>query len=195
MVTDSSSNVMRSLIQPRTALAALLIPISCAMTEPMEGAQDNSAESNTAHAVHALTSPFPIDPRKSLSVTDTDVVSEFTLEEVLEQLVDQANVPGLTPTAVFQQMFDTYRKSSEGLNPSLGPHCDDVLSSTPPPAEDDGIDEPFDGSINGWLPGRFVPGILGRASRGGPVPGIFIRASLAGDDLLPVRARGVGVRR
>ncbi|WP_437678175.1 hypothetical protein [Sorangium sp. So ce131] len=113
----------------------------------MDGEPDTLAESAVVEGAQALT--FTIDPRKSLSVTDTDIVAEFALEDVLQQLVDQANVPGLTPTKLFKQMFDTYRKSSEGLSPSLGPHCDDVVLTNPPPSTP-GVQEPRDGSINGW---------------------------------------------
>ncbi|WP_437752126.1 hypothetical protein [Sorangium sp. So ce1389] len=142
----------------RAALLALALPtISCAASDPMDGAPDDVAEATGADA-QALTSPFPIDRRKSLIVTDTDIVSEFTLEDVLQQLVDQANVPGLTPLQLFRQMFDTYRKAGEGLSPSLGPHCDDVVLSNPPPAPKgpppivlEGLmTESRDGSINGF---------------------------------------------
>ncbi|WP_437685514.1 hypothetical protein [Sorangium sp. So ce176] len=111
----------------------------------MDGAHDDVVEAVGADA-QALT--FPIDPRKSLIVTDTDIVSGFTLEGVLQQLVDQANVPGLTPELMFRQMFDTYRKASEGF--ALGPHCDDVVLPDFPATMDGIFTERFDGSINGF---------------------------------------------
>ncbi|WP_234023427.1 hypothetical protein [Sorangium cellulosum] len=130
------------------ALLALALPtVSCASADPVDGEPDTLAES-VGEGAQALT--FAIDPRKSLSVTDTDIVAEFALEDVLQHFIDQTNDPGLTPTLLFKQMFDTYRKQSEGLSPSLGPHCDDVPNSTPPLPEPDGLAEPFDGSINGW---------------------------------------------
>ncbi|WP_437805823.1 hypothetical protein [Sorangium sp. So ce1078] len=138
----------------RAALFALALPtVSCAANDPMAGEADDVAEVVGADA-QALT--FPIDPRKSLVVTDTDIVSEFTLEAVLQQLVDQANVPGLTPLQVFRQLFDTYRKADEGL--ALGPHCDDVVLSNPPPPTQGIFTESFDGSINGFpvICSRFV---------------------------------------
>ncbi|WP_437933279.1 hypothetical protein [Sorangium sp. So ce341] len=130
----------------RAALFALALPtVSCAAGDPMEGEPDDVAEAVGADA-QALT--FPIDPRKSLVVTDTDIVSAFTLKDVLQQLVDQADIPGLTPLQVFRQMFDTYRKAGEGL--ALGPHCDDVVLSNPPPPTQGIFTESFDGSINGF---------------------------------------------
>ncbi|WP_272825960.1 hypothetical protein [Sorangium sp. Soce836] len=130
----------------RAALLALALPtVSCAAGDPMDGEPDGVAEAVGADA-QALT--FPLDPRKSLVVTDTDIVSAFTLQDVLQQLVDQADVPGLTPLQVFRQMFDTYRKADEGL--ALGPHCDDVVLSNPPPPTQGIFTESFDGSINGF---------------------------------------------
>ncbi|MGK3961151.1 hypothetical protein WMF38_49870 [Sorangium sp. So ce118] len=132
----------------RAALLALVLPtISCAASDPMDGVPDDGAEATGADA-QALTSPFPIDPRKSLIVTDTDIVSGFTLENVLQRLVDQADVPGLTPELMFRQMFDTYRKADEGF--ALGPHCDDVVLPNFPATIDGIFTERFDGSINGF---------------------------------------------
>jgi hypothetical protein len=68
----------------------------------------------------ALLPAYPIDVRKSILVTDTDIVSQFTLFDVLNQLVTQANVPGLTPLGLFQQMFDT-ENAAPGF--TSGPHC------------------------------------------------------------------------
>ncbi|WP_437730390.1 hypothetical protein [Sorangium sp. So ce1335] len=132
----------------RAALLALAIPtVSCAASDPMDDAHGDVAEAVGADA-QALTSPFSIDPRKSLIVTDTDIVSGFTLEGVLQRLVDHADVPGLTPELMFRQMFDTYRKASEGL--ALGPHCDDVVLPGFPATVDGIFTERFDGSINGF---------------------------------------------
>ncbi len=117
------------------ALLLLALPtVSCAANDPMDHETADVAEAVDAEA-QALTSPFPIDPRKSLVVTDTDIVSAFTLKDVMQRFVSQANVPGLTPLLLFRQMFDTYRKAGEGL--ALGPHCDDVVLSNPPPPPKD----------------------------------------------------------
>jgi len=127
----------KSTVAPGVVLAGLsLIAISCVVTDPADSTGNTGhGELTRGEAVQAITSPFAIDPRKSIIVTDSDIVSVFTLKDVLQQLVNQAAVPGLTPLVVFRQFLDDGRqKPSLGL----GPHCDD--------AELPGAT----GSINGW---------------------------------------------
>jgi hypothetical protein len=66
-----------------------------------------------------------VDPRRSLFVTEIDVVQQaFSLEEVLTKLASDSGVPGLGPDDLWQQWWDT-----QNLAPSLdlGEHCDDVV--------------------------------------------------------------------
>ena len=68
-----------------------------------------------------------VDPRRSLFVTELDVVqSAFSLEEVLAKLASDSGIPGLRPDDLWQQWWDT-----ENLSPGLGlgPNCDDVVDS------------------------------------------------------------------
>jgi hypothetical protein len=105
----------------------------------------------------ALSPSFPIIPRKSVLITDVDIVSQFTLFDVMNQLVTQAAVPGLTPLRLFQQMFDT-EQPAPGVGP--GPHCvPDALDTAAFPVIPDlagtglladGTPGPTSGSINGW---------------------------------------------
>ncbi|MGK3981602.1 hypothetical protein WME99_01095 [Sorangium sp. So ce136] len=114
-------------------LASLaLLPVACADLGP-DGEPADALEGEVASAAQALT--FPINERQSLVVTDTEVVAAFTLEDVLQQLITQAGVPGLTPLQLFQQFMDTNRTDADGL--TTGPHCDDVVIGS-------------SGSINGW---------------------------------------------
>ncbi|WP_279636994.1 hypothetical protein, partial [Corallococcus llansteffanensis] len=55
----------------------------------------------------ARTALLPLDLRRSLVVTEQAIVSTFTLKEVLDQLVAQGNVPGLTSLQLFRQLWDT----------------------------------------------------------------------------------------
>ena len=48
-----------------------------------------------------------IEPRRSLVVTEESMLAGFSLERVLDQLVEQSEVPGLTSLALFQQWWDT----------------------------------------------------------------------------------------
>ncbi len=145
-IPSSSGPLSCSSVEPRSAgafrrarnialTAFVLLSASCAINGPMDGDPDALREDEIDSTAQELGPPFTIDPRKSIIVTDTDIVSSFSLKDVLQQLITQAGVPGLTPLTVFKQFMDTGRqKPSLGL----GPHCDDVVvpGST--------------GSINGW---------------------------------------------
>lgn len=48
-----------------------------------------------------------VDPRSSLIVTDDVIVRNFPLLKVMQQLVTQSAVPGLTPLALFQNWWST----------------------------------------------------------------------------------------
>ncbi|KYG03854.1 hypothetical protein BE21_49760 [Sorangium cellulosum] len=163
---SSSSISMRSRSVPgsagawwrarHAALAALaLLPAACSDFAPGDGELDDAsalldaAEADLGEAAEALSLPFPIEPLKSLTVTEVDIVSQFSLKDVLQQLVTQSGVPGLTPLTLFQRFMDTYR-AAPGLYPSV-PHCDSVAANPndvfPPPQPGD---TPSPGSINGW---------------------------------------------
>ncbi len=78
---------------------------------------DSSSDPVTAAAV-------VIDPRKSLLVTDQVILSGFTFKGVMDQLVAQSGVTGLTSLALFHQWWDT-ENAGPGLG--LGAHCNDQL--------------------------------------------------------------------
>lgn len=63
-----------------------------------------------------------IDSTRSLAVTDQNILNLFTFQELMDQLVAQAGIPGLTRLQLFQQWWDTER-AAPGLG--LGPHCTD----------------------------------------------------------------------
>jgi hypothetical protein len=65
-----------------------------------------------------------IDARRSLAVTEQPILERFSFERVMNRLVAQSRIPGLTATQLFQQWWDTQNASS---NRSDGPHCDDVV--------------------------------------------------------------------
>ena len=71
-----------------------------------------------------------LDARRSLAVTETAILSRFTLQEVLDRLVAQSGVPGLTSLQLFRQLWDT---QNVGPGLGLGPHCDDQRSATGQP--------------------------------------------------------------
>jgi hypothetical protein len=63
-----------------------------------------------------------LDPRRSLAVTDQAILARFPLQRVLDQLVSQSRVRGLTSLKLFQQWWDIMNPSP-GLG--QGPHCND----------------------------------------------------------------------
>jgi hypothetical protein len=65
-----------------------------------------------------------IDPRRSLAVTDQPILTRFSLKRVLDQLVADSNVAGLTSLQLFQQWWDVFNPKP-GLG--RGPHCDDTV--------------------------------------------------------------------
>ena len=67
--------------------------------------------------------PIPdVDPRRSIFVTEVDVVQNaISLEEVLSQLASESGIAGLEPIDLWQQWWDT-QNTSPGLG--LGVHCD-----------------------------------------------------------------------
>ena len=70
--------------------------------------------------------PQTIDPRRSLVVTEQSILSRFAFERVMNQLVAQSGVPGLTPLNLFRQWWDT---QNPGPGLGLGPHCNDEVNS------------------------------------------------------------------
>lgn len=65
---------------------------------------------------------FPIDPRRSLAVTDAAILSQIKLKNVLAKLAAQGGVAGVGAPQLFQQLWDT-QNPSPGL--TSGPHCTD----------------------------------------------------------------------
>lgn len=68
-----------------------------------------------------------VDPRRSLVVTEQPILERFPLQRVLDQLVAQSGVRGLTSLTLFQQWWDT---QNPGPGLGLGPHCDDEKNAT-----------------------------------------------------------------
>ncbi|GMU05624.1 hypothetical protein ASNO1_18770 [Corallococcus caeni] len=72
-----------------------------------------------------------LDSRRSLAVTEQAIVSTFTLKQVMDQLVAQSGVPGLTSLQLFRQLWDT-QNPKPGLG--LGGHCNDQVDGSGNPA-------------------------------------------------------------
>ncbi|NTX60722.1 hypothetical protein HUA74_08625 [Myxococcus sp. CA051A] len=66
---------------------------------------------------------------RSLIVTETAIVNNFSMREVFDQLAAQSGVAGLTGLAIYRQLWDT-QNARPGLN--QGQHCNDLTSSGQP---------------------------------------------------------------
>lgn len=70
-----------------------------------------------------------IEVRRSLVATEIPILERFPLSRVMNALATQSGVPGLTGTALFQQLWDT-----QNAGPSLyaGAHCNDQTEAGSP---------------------------------------------------------------
>lgn len=64
-----------------------------------------------------------VHPRRSLIVTDEVILNRFPFVRIMDTLVAQSGVPGLTSLQLFQEWWDTARPAP-GLGLG-GPHCSD----------------------------------------------------------------------
>jgi hypothetical protein len=72
---------------------------------------------------------WTIDPRRSLVVTEEAILARFPFARVMDQLVAQSGVAGLTSLELFQQWWDTQNPGGTLPNPELAPHCDDTVDA------------------------------------------------------------------
>ena len=111
----------------RHLLAALLAALLA--SGPALAQQSVSARS--AELVCTAAAP-DIDPRRSIFVTELDVVqSAISLEDVMGKLVADSPDPSLTPDLLWAQWWDT-QNPAPGLG--LGANCDDQLDAQGDPA-------------------------------------------------------------
>ena len=107
-----------------------------------------------------------VDVRRSLVVTEQPILERFSFQRVLDQLVAQSGVAGLTSLELFHQWWDT---QNPGPGLGLGAHCNDALDAggqpvlnsypyncRPTPAEGgEASGDPFANPGNN--PGAYVP--------------------------------------
>lgn len=102
-----------------------LILASMIATAPV-GAQ------STANAPVCRPLPVDIDPRRSLFVTELDVLEQaISLEDVLDALANDIGNPAVGPDTLWRQLWDT-QNEAPGLG--FGFHCDDQVDSSGTPA-------------------------------------------------------------
>ena len=69
-----------------------------------------------------------VEPRRSLFVTELEVLQHFELEQVMRQLARQSRVPGLRASDLWRQWWNT--QNPAGPQTGSGPHCDDEIDAT-----------------------------------------------------------------
>lgn len=90
--------------------------------------------STPSEALRTKTSRLAHD--RSLAVTQLRFLEPFSLERVLDQLVQLSGVPGLTAEDLFRQLWDT-QNLAPGLMNGTGPFCDTILTSANTPGLND----------------------------------------------------------
>jgi hypothetical protein len=95
----------------------LLALFGCGTEDDLEQSLDNAEASRQQ----------VLDVRRSLAVTDVEILKRFPLARVMDQLARDTKVKGLTGIALFQQWWDT-QNPKPGLG--RGPHCDDQTDAT-----------------------------------------------------------------
>lgn len=67
-----------------------------------------------------------IDVRRSLAVTDVEILQRFSMERVMDTLAKDARIKGLTGIGLFQQWWETQNTSG---NFPASPHCNDEVDA------------------------------------------------------------------
>ncbi len=97
--------------------SAASIALACSGTEP-----------TTTDTIAQAVNTYDLDVRRSLAVTEQPILARFSFERVMNQLVAQSGITGLTATQLFNDWWDTQ-------NPFTDPndaitHCDDPELAT-----------------------------------------------------------------
>lgn len=112
------NGVLGSVRRSLRALALFSVLVLCSFACGGEHERERTASRSEASR--------SIDVRRSLVVTEQLILERFSLRRVLEQLVSQSNVPGLSATKLFRQWWDVFNPRP-GLG--VGPHCDDEVDA------------------------------------------------------------------
>jgi len=95
----------------------LLASMGCGSEEDFEESVDNVRGDR----------PPVIDARRSLAVTDVELLKRFPLKRVMDQLASDAKVKGVSGIELFRRWWDTQNPKPGLLN--RGPHCDDQVDA------------------------------------------------------------------
>jgi hypothetical protein len=115
-------------MKPTVPFVLLAIPF-LAMSNPGCHPHDGPGETNLRPAA-ASALVGAVDARRSLVATEQIILDRFPFQRVLDQLVADSGVPGLTSLGLFRQWWDT-QNPQPGLG--LGAHCNDQVNGSGAP--------------------------------------------------------------
>jgi hypothetical protein len=143
--SSSTTPARRSLVAARSLPIALILGLASGVAScegpggPATGAPETVRQSHLAQqgkpradrpgCFPVLDKQPPIDPRRSLAVTDVSILSRFSFERVMKHLAGQT--AGQTALGLFQQWWDT---QNPGPGLGRGAHCDDERDATGAPS-------------------------------------------------------------
>lgn len=104
---------------------ALLIELGMGVSVAGGAASCSSVEAIDTDSVMQAAKAYDIDIRRSLVVTEQQILERFTFERVMNQLVDDSSVPGLTAVQLFNSWWDTQNPRALPRPVDAVTHCDD----------------------------------------------------------------------
>lgn len=116
----------------------LALPLCTAVAQRGKTESDRNPERRgirllSDDAIKKLSTPrtkpktFPLDERKSIFVTDVEILKLFTFDELMERLVRDSGPHKLIKEQLFQQWWDTANSKATFDLPFGGPNCDSAL--------------------------------------------------------------------
>jgi hypothetical protein len=130
-----SMHALRLLVNPGPGVCLGLVGVSLTL-----GCGGLGSEQELGTTVAEVKAAPNVDVRRSLAITDQPIVEAFSLERVLNQILDTAGVQGQTATELFQQWWDTQNPApGEGYGPVCESEFNDYpLDCRPAPDEEGG---------------------------------------------------------
>jgi hypothetical protein len=131
---------MKCIFSITAASLALLMATAAAQiasTQPDRNPERRGIRRLSDDEIKKLSTPrtkpktFELDERKSIFVTDVEILKHFTFEELMEKLAHDSH-SGLTKEQFFQQWWDTANPKTTFSLPFGGPNCDSGLVNTFP---------------------------------------------------------------
>jgi hypothetical protein len=139
--------------RPLRSLCALALTAAACQSE-VDLSPDRSLDRSVE--IHPQAVKSDLDVRRSLVVTEQAVLARFPFQRVLDQLVAQSGVPGLTSLALFQQWWNTQNPAPDGVcSGSLNGYPYDCRPAATGQEGAEASADPF--ADPGQNPGEYIP--------------------------------------